>query len=417
MTASTERQGTMPAVVLDSLILVTLILTLAGWLFDPFRFTLWRAPISISAGIRPFVVLMILVAGRVWISRRRDPDRDVKKGAGLIAKLSLSLFMVTLALVGIEAVLGWRGVPHGEPVFVVQGRDGQSVNASGSMVSDSHLLWRFEPGTEFNGRKVNVLGYLGRQDIAAVKADRVTRIVCMGDSCTAQGLPNYADMVHQRFQENTVSDRVWEAFSAGVHGYSVLQGLRQYQRDIRPLQPDVVTIFFGWNDHWLTEQPDRERMELARGRLEAAILNGLAKKRLIQLTSKKNPGGVDRRELRVPPDAYATYLGHLIDEIKRDGAMPFVVTAPRAKLLSRRLVHAGHAESVEGAMALHDHYVEISRTVASEKGVIVIDLAAEMSAPDFFMEDGIHFTGAGLQRIAERIHESVSAYAFSGLEP
>ena len=37
----------------------------------------------------------------------------------------------------------------------------------------------------------------------------------------------------------------------GVSGWSSYQGLQQFERDIVPLRPRYVTIFYGWNDHWI----------------------------------------------------------------------------------------------------------------------------------------------------------------------
>ena len=73
-------------------------------------------------------------------------------------------------------------------------------------------------------------------------------IVFMGDSCTAWG--RY-DGALQSIIEAREPDARFTLVNVGVGGWSSWQGLQQLQRDVLPMRPKAVTIYFGWNDHWI----------------------------------------------------------------------------------------------------------------------------------------------------------------------
>ncbi|HCF93474.1 MAG TPA: hypothetical protein DEW46_00275, partial [Verrucomicrobia bacterium] len=75
-------------------------------------------------------------------------------------------------------------------------------------------------------------------------------------------------------------------------GYSSVIGLRLFERRGTQLAPDVVTLYYGWNDHWRGgSMPDRVRLaERTEGRWaksRAAIDQLLQKKRIGQWVLSK----------------------------------------------------------------------------------------------------------------------------------
>ncbi len=408
MNATAERKDDRWLTMLDLAILVVLLLASAGWFFEPFRLRHAGLQLKISMNIKPVLALLALLALRVaWAARSPAPRKP-----RLLPKFSLGLGMVLLTLTGIEAGLKHLGVPKGEAVFVVRGREGESIRADGSMVSDPELLWRFKPGTVFNGRPVNQLGFLDRE-VSVVKPEGVRRIISMGDSCTAQGWPAYPGILHNLLQEHPPSGPRWEAFNTAVHGYTVLQGLVLYRKVVANLNPDLVTIFYGWNDHWQSAEEDAERLARSGSYLVTALRNGLARKRITQALGHFRRGGEERPlTVRVPSDQYEKGLQALVQEIQMSGAYPVLLTAPRAETLSRRLVHAHHTPSVEEAIRLHDAYNDITRNIAASTGAHLFDLAAHLAEPHYFSDDGIHYTGEGIERIAQLLHAELTRIEF-----
>ncbi|HEY8240159.1 MAG TPA: SGNH/GDSL hydrolase family protein, partial [Kiritimatiellia bacterium] len=323
--------------------------------------------------------------------------------------LALAALLIPLALT--EGILSLLGVPRGEAVFVSRDEAGEPVRADGSMVSDADVLWRFQPGTTFYGRRVNELGFLDRE-VAAEKTPGTRRVICLGDSCSAQGIPPYSGHLNALLRDKPPDDHAWEAFNAAVHGYTVLQGLGLYRARISLLKPDVVTIYFGWNDHWLAKENDAERIARAGSAWLTTLRNSFARKRLSTLLSLKADEPEAKLELRVPEETYVKALSDLIAAVRASGAEPLVLTAPRADTLHRQIVHGTHAESVHEAIRLHDAYADLTRRVAREEAAGLLDLAALFAAPDrqkFFSKDGIHFKQAGLEQVAELIHAELVA--------
>jgi len=380
-------------------------LALLAWFFDPLiirpggLFT-----IRISWGFKPVLAIVITAA---LCAGLRSHGHPAPRPPGLMIRLSFSLVVVLALLGGLEWMLKARGVPPGEAVFMVRGKEGGPVRADGSMIGDAELLWRFKPGTQFRGIPVNQAGFLDREFIRQKSAGTV-RIISMGDSCTAEGYPPYPALLEKMYRDPSGAPPI-EVYNTGVHGYSVVQGLAQYQRTVRSFDPDIVTLFFGWNDHWLDKEQDRTRMARAGSPIATAIRNAIARKRISTWLRQPEPDGQSAagRILRVPPEDYAGGLQTLITSIRADGAIPVVLTAPRAQTIHRRLVHGGSARSIEEAAALHDQYAEITRTVAREKNAMLVDLASTITDPGYFKDDGIHFTDAGRNAIARKLHEEL----------
>lgn len=72
-------------------------------------------------------------------------------------------------------------------------------------------------------------------------------IVFMGCSCTEFGRYDeyFVDMVRERHV-----DKRMDFVNVGVAGWSSYQGLQQLKRDVLPMKPKVLSIYYGWNDHW-----------------------------------------------------------------------------------------------------------------------------------------------------------------------
>lgn len=394
---------------LDVALPVSLACALLAWLFDPFRAALGSFHLSIRWGWKPLIAVAICVALRAALKRM---DTEPRPGR-FVDRLALAFGMTLALLSGLEGALALAGVPKGEAVFVVKKADGAPMRADGSMVHDADLLWRFQPGAMFNGRVVNERGFLGRSStLEPVPGTR--RVICMGDSCTGQGVPPYSDLLHEGLVARPPHEQVWESFNVGVHGYTVLQGLALFRQRIAAMKPDVVTLYFGWNGHWLADEADHIALSRSTSPLLAALKNGVASKRLSTLLRRPAPAATAKRVLRVPPDRYARGLSDLVEAIRAAGALPIVLTAPRAERISGRLVHQGQTTSVDDANQLHDAYAELTRAVAREWGVPLLDLAQQFAASgrrDLFSDDGIHLTDAGRQLVADRIFEIIAQRA------
>ena len=339
--------------------------------------------------------------------------RKTKRAFGrlslLLSSLTLGLLLLelTLRLIGFTTVM--------QPV--VTGAASPGGNTGNYMMADPELRWRLRAGGALEGVRVNAQGFFGRE-VVQPKPPGTTRVTCIGDSCTADahpaGSPTWPDLLHQLISTNRPG---WEAHSQGVHGYSVVQGLRHYELYGRAFQPDVVVIYFGWNDHWRHGEggrTDRQHLALRMSPWRKRMHDRLTPSRLYQwlwsLRSRSADSADNPEGLRVPPDDYSKTLIELVQQIQADGARPILVTAPRAANITDLLVERGQTLKVEDAIRRHDAYVKRTREISKQTGVTLVDAAARMARhPDLplFKRDGIHLTWFGRGFLAQIVFEAL----------
>lgn len=413
------RRTTWP---LDALLVLSLIALPLAWILDPFQLKLGPLSISISWGWKPVLVPALLLAARIGLRVQGIPGGFLSHP--VLKKLVASWIVTWVFFISVEALLALAGVQREatSPIVIKGEQDVDTApSASDSDVTNHpELIWSLTPGGRWDGMRINSLGFRDRE-VFAVKPGDTKRVIAMGDSCTAQGKPPYSQILHQFLQTAAPTPESWHAFNTGVYGYSSLQGLRQFQLYVRDMCPDVVTLYYGWNDHWLHTKPDHLRMAVRLNTAHATLMTGLQKLRLYgllaRLTSRSGmtesgqPGNIvsDKLMLRVAPEVYRATLETFVREIRDAGAVPILLTAPSRSLTSA-LVRSQSIRSVEEGNHLHSEYVAITREVAVSTGAHLLDLAAMMEAEeydDLFTKDGIHFNQSGLEFIAQRIHEKL----------
>jgi len=399
---------------IDVLFVITLLLLPVVWLLDPLKIFWGPVHLTIHYNWKPTVApILFLIGGgllRSYLKSRQIPYRGLWE-ANLPKKLALSFIMLVLFFGIFEGTLTLVGFKTYVPPILFEGGKANEDKGSAGAIADPDLLWAFRPGVNFHGMPINSMGFRERE-VDPQKKPGTIRIICMGDSCTAQGKPGYAGYLHNILSYAAPDTNQWEAFNMAVYGYSALQGLRLFQRSGAELQPDIVTIYFGWNDHWRHEQTDRERMGWRLGSVSGRLIDRLQKKRIFMflLWAIKPPAAKERQRTgtgyRVPEVEYEQVLTEFVEEVKRVGALPILITAPRRSLVPA-VVESGHATTMEDAEQAHDRYCEISRRVGQAQQVPVLDLAREFSdvAYDgYFKSDGIHFQADGLREVAQSLH-------------
>jgi lysophospholipase L1-like esterase len=399
--------------ILDLAFFASLIVVPASWLMTPLSLQIGPTHVVI-----PWRVALILVPPALLILR--TTVHKYFQGRGLwdilvFKKMSLSLAATFLFFFGLEQCLKLVGYEAHVPPIVIVGQKESDAQSDGLYVDDPRLLFRFRPGAEFNGRTVNRMGFLDRE-VDPVKKPGTMRVICMGDSVTGQGIPPYSGHLNSKLADEPPDAGRWESFNMAVHGYTSVQGLRLFELQARDLNPDVVVIMYGWNDHWLSPLPDSNRMarEMSPGR--ATLYRILRMKRfgqlLLSISSQRNMvQKKDESGVRVPAKEYRQTLLQFIAEVRAAGATPILMTAPRAATLSRALVHRKQTPSVEEAIRAHDEYNDIARSVAKDTETPLIDLARKLSGDEYaglFSGDGIHFNSpTGIVLIADAVYEKL----------
>ena len=202
------------------------------------------------------------------------------------------VFFSVLSLV--ELTVRWS-VPHlsSLDLFVASPRQqAQFVDAAHVRIfeGDPLLFWRLMPNLRdvlWDATRVSTNAQGLRYDRAVGRKPAGTfRIVCVGDSVTfGYRVPRvYLRRPHEepewlpypalleRWLRAANPARDIEVIPLATPGYSSHQGLAWLRRDIGWLQPDVVTVCFGWNDIDLRAASDAQTMKTGWPRVMARAI-------------------------------------------------------------------------------------------------------------------------------------------------
>ena len=235
-------------------------------------------------------------------------------------------------------------------------------------------------------------------------------IVFLGCSCTHNGkYPEYVkDLLEKRKEIKTV-----KILNAGVIGWSSYQGLQLLKREILDLKPKIVTIYFGWNDHW--RGFGIEDKEIAN--LNARWYRFIDNFKLAQLASKAYVHAKYKNDLRivrtrVTPEDFRKYLTEMVTLLKNDEIVPVLVTAPTSYFKKDELFTLAPrwAYDVSDIEPFHLRYAQIVRDVAKKQEVILVDLLdsfnSRFSKKELkrnYIPDAIHMNKNGDKLAAEEI--------------
>ncbi len=239
--------------------------------------------------------------------------------------------------------------------------------------------------------------------IAAAQHNR-PHIVFLGDSCTE--FSSYPAKVVEGIRRRT-EDKNVRGLSVGVGGWSSAQGLRQLERDIIPLSPKIVTVFFGWNDHWKHFGASDLDVAWVGAPVFFAPLR-LSTVELVKrayVTHYSDPHGV-----RVPLPDFTRILQRMVATSRRNGIKTLLVTAPTSHVpgkepayLAKRWVY-----DLRDLVPTHKLYVNAIREVAASTGAHLCDVAdyfeklpAHQREKDYMSNDGIHLTPTGNNLLAD----------------
>jgi len=325
-------------------------------------------------------------------------DKVSKSRFKRVAKRCLLVFVSVVALLSV-AELTLRGIGYSYRLYPEKVEFGwpKPTTIEEMFAPDPDLFWVPRVPTPYP----NILD--------KARTDRVS-LVFMGCSCTQFG--EY-DHRFKPMAEAAFPGKTLPTANVGCGGWSSFQGLQQLKRDVIPLRPAVIFVFYGWNDHWIGFGiEDRRVHEMNHG-----WLSKVQSLRLGQLLGRGIVGGeawsrsTDEPPKRVPPDDFEDNLASIVSLARENDITPILVTAPanhdHADIKNLQPLTLRHIRDLKMLVPLHETYVARVRKVAQEKQVILCDLNASFRRLDdaevdrAFHNDGIHFTKHGGKRAAE----------------
>jgi lysophospholipase L1-like esterase len=307
-----------------------------------------------------------------------------------VKKLGLTIGSVVFTLVLVEIVLRLTGLGMVRPEFQFDPRTGERLEA-GALLGDRDLFWREPSDPSTAGKRPGNFIRVG--DPVPPKGGKL-RVITLGDSCTrlSRGGRPYSVALEQMLDPRRV-----EVFNASLPGYTSHQGLAWLEKQLLSWEPDLVIIYFGWNDHWRsTGTTDRQY---------AATLQP-GRPRLLSLFQRRQ----SPPPLRVSLEEYVTNLRLMAEGITAAGGRSWVILAPdnlnaenAAFLLKNESIIPG-----DDPPRLHEEYREAARREAGVRAVDLAEVFTEIGLPkQLLMRDGIHPTDPGHAVIARVLADRV----------
>jgi len=230
-------------------------------------------------------------------------------------------------------------------------------------------------------------------------------IVFTGDSCTEFG--SYPAKTLEQLRAGGSPLRT--GIKVGVGGWSSEQGLRQLRRDVLPLHPRIVTIYFGWNDHWVAHGLTDPEISASQ-----RFLHVFGSSRIVQAWLRLRMNIAARRPdrpNRVPLPRYEQNLRQIAAEARQAGIVPLFITAPSNHVRGHEPAYLAqrHLRALDELVPLHEAYLAATRQIGRDNGVLCDAAAAFAAVPHdgFFRADGIHLTDAGDQEMAATLSQCI----------
>ena len=280
------------------------------------------------------------------------------------------------------------------------------INQFQQLTRDDDLLWTLPPGPG-----VNTLGFHG-PDITVAKPAGVCRILYLGDSVEAQGYPWLVDA---RLRAGGPTACV-ETVNLSLGGYSSYHGRALSNTLGARLDPDVVVVGYGWNDHWRTYGAPDSTLGRRRDRWWSPAVELVVGRSALIYTLRLALSGATERpgHLRVPIDEYVENLRHIERVFRGKGVPVLFLTAPSTHdfQVPVYLVEQGYAADAATVAARHRQYGDALRDTAAKNDWRLLDLESALATRSdrdaLFLDDGIHFTGPGLDLLAEHVSAALA---------
>jgi lysophospholipase L1-like esterase len=309
-------------------------------------------------------------------------------------KIALVLGGIVGPLILAEIVLRLVGYGMVRPEFRFD-MNTRSGLETGRLVPDPDLFWRDPGGPPSEVEQGMRLIRVG--DPVPPRSGKF-RIIVLGDSCSRISMRTWPYSV--QLEQGLGSDRV-EVFNASLPGYTTHQGLAWLHKQLLDWEPDLVIVYFGWNDHWRsTGLTDRQyAASLSPGHLRLASL------------LRRRP---DPPPLRVPLPEFEENLRSIAEAVSRRGGQTLFLTAPAYLVTDNiaRLRQDGYTVLGDNVNLIHRNYRQAVKALEAEGVSRVYDVAnlfTYVSDPRVLLHlDGIHLTDLGHTALAAVLTDDIA---------
>jgi len=313
----------------------------------------------------------------------------------MMKKIVLLVFGILAGLLMCEIALRITGFGSITPQMNF-GMHAKIALEQGYFLPDAKLFWKVRPdlNPEFE------------HDAKIQNPDRPVpphgdkkRVLILGDSCSriaGNGMP-YSAILEQDLGPDT-----WEVLNASVPGYTSYQGLEWLKSQLLAAHPDVVVVYFGWNEHWRTT--GETDLEYARSRT-------VAYPRILTLMKGKHR----TPPFRVSIPEYRDNLQGIVRLVRENGGTVILIAGPYHFIpgVEAQYVKDKYLVPGDDVSSIHRAYLDVVRGFAGQDGVTVVaadNVFEELGDyPLLMRQDGIHFTDVGHRVMAAILAEAIES--------
>jgi lysophospholipase L1-like esterase len=347
-----------------------------------------------------------------------SPTRSISAGKGI---LFTTILLAAFLLIGEAAIRVWSYYFR-TSYEVFDSTANRYVLVPGN--------YTFKGGTGFT---INSRGFVG-PEFEAEKTQEVKRIFALGDSCTFGAYDfAYPGLVDRAFNTG-VTERKYEVINAGVEGYNSMYALARLKEDVLQYDPDLVTVYIGWND-LMKVNPDHlsasgQYTGLATFMEYSYLLKAYKKlifyylrPHLVRPKVLPDEHDIHAYDNFIPSEFQAN-LEHIIALLKERHIEVLVMTRPTVVSRGMRLddierqnvifPYFAGSYSVDRLLSLHQAYNRVINRVATSLDVQLLDLDAifnRYNKNELFW-DTMHPNERGQQLIAESLVRKLREMGF-----
>jgi lysophospholipase L1-like esterase len=332
----------------------------------------------------------------------------------------LSIIVFLIILEGGLRVTGVDPHPRGYDFTVNRAWDFPEV-----FLKDQDLFWRLRPGqtitSEFFEGKTYRINRQGFRGTDFVPGDGEFRIAVLGNSCSFGWGVTEEGSFAGRLRSLMVREGIprTAVYNFSVPGYTSFQGLRNFQRFVRPFKPQILLVTFAWNDQWLAanNRPDKDILMPPEVILD--LQNLLARFRFYRVFKKgifsilPSPERSWQHNVlsRVSLEDFKRNLGEIIAAADEDNTRVVLLTSPIPSMESY------YGLSKQSPMhVLHQYYNDAIRLTAASFSLGLVDLAAIFDRrSDLFDDvkrDPFHYNARGHALAAEEIFRFLQSQGY-----
>lgn len=228
-------------------------------------------------------------------------------------------------------------------------------------------------------------------------------VICLGDSCT------FGVKLHNsQTYAGILNSPAFPVLNAGIPGYNSFLGLELLEHSPWLKEhPKLVTLYFGWNDHWRAIGTEKMFYYLRRLAARSRIASVIFLKLQESLYSDELIWKKYRWFSQVPLSQFKENLTRMVQLAQKSGAVVVLITAPAEP----RFVQSGKAWFAFHSMAEYDDhkiYVKAVREVAARTHAGLVDFARNKillraKSPKEYFVDPIHLTAKGQRLLAREL--------------